>query len=128
MKHILLFCALLTGVLLSSCGNKENDLVKTWQVSDIDTETELADSIKSAMLLSSTLQFTEDGRYTSSGGIGADQGTYTLDKEGKTLSTISSAGRNSDVYTIEKLNKEKLVLVRNGTTITCSAITEGSKN
>lgn len=128
MKHLIIFCTLLTVVFLPSCGNKKNDLVKTWQVSDIDTETDLADSIKTAMLSNSTFQFTEDGHYTSSGGIGADQGTYTLDEEGKTLSTISSAGRNSDVYTIEKLNDEKLVLDRNGTTISCTAITDVAKD
>ncbi|MFD2164431.1 hypothetical protein ACFSJU_18645 [Paradesertivirga mongoliensis] len=109
--------------LIMACSHdKKEDLARTWQVSDIETEAELADSIKNAMLLSSTMQFTDDGHYTTSGGIGADQGTYTLDEEGKTLSTISLAGRNSDVYTIEDLDDEKLILSRKGTTIICKAV------
>ncbi|MBC7912700.1 MAG: hypothetical protein H7Y07_01120 [Pyrinomonadaceae bacterium] len=115
-----LFASILICSLAACGGDKKNELAKTWLVSDIETETKLVDSVKSAMLLSSTMQFTEDGHYTSSGGIGADQGTYTLDEKGETLSTISSAGRNSDVYIIEDLDKEKLVLNRNGTTITCT--------
>jgi hypothetical protein len=123
MNYLKSLSITLSVCLIISCSqDKKDELAKTWQISDIETETELADSIKKAMLLSSTLQFTEDGHYTSSGGIGADQGTYTVDKEGKTLSTISSAGRNSDVYTIEDLDKEKLVLTRKGTTITCTAV------
>lgn len=117
-----LLLALIVCLLISCSQDRRAALAKTWQVSDIETEDELDDSIKHAMLLSSTLKFTEDGQYTSSGGIGADQGTYTLDEEGRTLSTISSAGRSSDVYTIEDLEKDKLVLKRNGTTITCTAI------
>ncbi|MEJ6979139.1 lipocalin family protein [Pedobacter sp. P351] len=106
-----------------SCGqDTKNEIAKTWQLNDIETETKLVDSIKRAILLSSTFQFSEDGHYTSSGGIGADQGTYTLDKEGKILSTISSAGRNSDVYTIKDLDKDKLVLSSRGTTLNFSAV------
>jgi hypothetical protein len=109
--------------LLSSCGrDTKKEIAKTWQLSDIKTETELTDSLKEAILLSSTFQFTEDGHYTTSGGFGADQGTYTLDEEGKTLSTISSAGRNSDVYTIKDLDDDKLVLFSNGRTITLTAV------
>jgi hypothetical protein len=107
------------GFIFLSCNNnKEDALAKTWQVSDIETNTDLEDSVKRAMLLSSTMSFTKDGHYTSSGGIGADQGTFTLDEEGKILSTISTAGRSSDVYTIKDLDKEKLVLTRGETTIT----------
>jgi hypothetical protein len=125
MKNLKFFCLLLIGCIVIACGqDKKEAIAKTWQVSDIETETDLVDSIKNAMLLSSTMQFTEDGHYTTSGGIGADQGTYTLDEEGKTLSTISSAGKNSDVYTIDDLDKEKLVLSRKGTTITCTAVTQ----
>lgn len=123
MKTLKFLSICLTVWLLSACGHDpKDDISKTWQVSDIETETELVDSIKNAMLLSSTMQFTEDGHYTTSGGIGADQGTYTLDEAGKTLSTISSAGKNSDVYTIEDLDKDKLVLSRKGSTITCTAV------
>jgi hypothetical protein len=117
-----LYIALIV-TLLSSCGrDAKKEIAKTWQLSDIETETELTDSLKEAILLSSTFQFTEDGRYTTSGGIGADQGTYTLDEEGETLSTISSAGRNSDVYSIKDLDEDKLVLFSNGRTITLTAI------
>ena len=116
-------CISIIATLLSSCSRDvKEEIAKKWQLSDIETETKLTDSLKDAILLSSTFQFTEDGHYTTSGGIGADQGTYTLDKEGKTLSTISSTGRNSDVYTIKDLDDDKLVLFSNGRTITLSAV------
>lgn len=109
--------------LLFSCKrDTKEEIAKTWQLNNIQTETELVDSVKKSILLSSTFQFTEDGHYTSSGGIGADQGTYTIDEDGKTLSTISSAGRNSDVYTIKDLDKDKLVLYSRGTTLNFSAV------
>ena len=126
MRPVKSLILILAAFFIIACGgnkNKKETLAKAWQVSDIQTESEIADSVKNAMLLSSTLKFTEEGHYTASGGIGADQGTYTLDEEGKILSTISSAGKNSNVYTIEDLEENKLVLKNNGTTIICSAIT-----
>lgn len=125
MKNILLnfFSTILVCFLVSCGGNAKKDLATTWQLSDYEIKGDQNDSVKNAMLLGSTIRFTEDGHYTSSGGIGADQGTYTLDEEGKTLSTISSAGKKSNVYTIDDLDTEKLVLSSGGTTITCTAIT-----
>ena len=128
MKPFLLIFSAIACLLFASCGPDTDDaLAKTWQVSDIETENELADTIKTAMLLSSTIQFTKDGKYTSSGGIGADQGTYTLDENGKTLSTISTAGKKSDVYLIEDIDSDKLVLNKNGTKITCKALSQDTK-
>ncbi len=122
LKNNLILLALV-GFVLVSCGkNQAKQLVKTWQVSDIKTETELADSVRTQMLLGSQLSFTEDGKYTASGGIGADQGTYTLDKDGKILSTISQAGKSNSVYTIDKLSDNELVITNNGNTLTCTAI------
>ncbi|HEY0054453.1 MAG TPA: lipocalin family protein [Pedobacter sp.] len=127
MKYLFILTTIICSFLIS-CGTDTSEaLSKTWQVSDIETETDLADSVKSAMLLSSTMQFTKDGKYTTSGGIGADQGTYSLDENGKTLSTISTAGKNSDVYLIEDLDSDKLVLNKNGTKITCKALLQEPK-
>jgi hypothetical protein len=124
----LLIILLAVVCLFSSCGTDTSEVIaKTWQVSDIETETDLADSVKTAILLSSTMQFTKDGKYTSSGGIGVDQGTYTLDENGKTLSTISTAGKNSDVYLIEDIDNDELVLNKNGTRITCKALAQKEK-
>lgn len=122
LKNYFILFSLL-GFVLVSCGkNYEKQLAKTWQVSDIKTETELADSVRTQMLLGSQMAFTKDGKYTSSGGIGADQGTYTVDKDGKILSTISQAGKSNSVYTIDKLTDNELVLTNNGNTVTCTAI------
>ncbi len=127
MKYLIIISTLIC-LFFISCGTDTSEaLAKTWQVSDIETETDLADSVKTAMLLSSTMQFTKDGKYTFSGGIGADQGTYSLDENGKTLSTISTAGKNSDVYLIEDLDSDKLVLNKNGTKITCKALSQEAK-
>jgi hypothetical protein len=118
-----LILVLLMGVFVVSCGkNHAKQLAKTWQVADIQTQTTLPDSVKTQMLAGSQMVFTDDGKYTSSGGIGADQGTYTLDKEGKSLSTISQAGKSNSVYTIDKLSDDELVLTNNGNTVTCKAI------
>jgi hypothetical protein len=73
------------------------------------------------MIAGSQMAFTTDGKYTTRGGIGADQGSYTLDKDGKNLSTISQAGKTNSVYVIEKLSDKELVLNNNGNTVTCAA-------
>lgn len=114
---------LLIGFVLASCGNnREKQIAKTWQVTDVRTTTELADSVKLQMMAGSQMVFTKDGKYTSSGGIGADQGTYTMDKNGKSLSTVSEAGKSNSVYTIDKLTDKDLVLTSNGNTVVCTAI------
>ncbi|WP_207532377.1 lipocalin family protein [Desertivirga arenae] len=121
LRKTTLFFAVM-GFMLASCGKDPvKKLAKTWQVTDIETATELPDSIKSQMLSGSQMVFTKDGHYTSSGGIGADQGTFSLDKEGKNLSTISQAGKSNSVYTIEKLSDEELVLKNNGNTVSLTA-------
>jgi hypothetical protein len=107
---------------MTSCGkNHQKKLAKTWQITNIETATAIPESVKNQMIAGSQMAFTDDGKYTSSGGIGADQGTYTVDKEGKNLSTISQAGKSNSVYVIEKLTDNELVLNNNGNTVTCAA-------
>lgn len=124
MKHFkLLGLTFLVGLFLISCGGKKaDDLAKTWQVTAIETESDLPDSLRNAMIANSKLAFTKDGGYTTTGGIGADQGTYTLDKDVKMLSTVSTAGKSSEVYTISKLDKDNLILINRGNTVTCIAV------
>lgn len=120
VKKISAFCII--ALTIASCGNnQEKQLARTWQVTNIKTVTAIPDSIKNQMIAGSQMAFTDDGKYTSAGGIGADQGTYTLDKEGKNLSTISQAGKNNSVYVIKKLSDDELVLNNNGNIITCAA-------
>jgi hypothetical protein len=109
----------------TACGKKPQDeLAKTWQVNGIKTATKLPESVKNSMMANATLTFTKDGKYTTTGGIGADQGTYTLDKDGKNLSTTSTAGKSDEVYGIKKLDNDNLVLTNNGNTVTCIAISQ----
>lgn len=124
MKHFkLLGLTFLLGLFLISCGGKKaDDLAKTWQVTAIETESDLPDSLRNAMIANSKLAFTKDGSYTTTGGIGADQGTYTLDEDVKILSTVSTAGKSSEVYTISKLDKDNLTLINRGNTVTCIAV------
>lgn len=124
MKHFkLLGLTFLLGLFLISCGGKKaDDLAKTWQVTAIETESDLPDSLRNAMIANSKLAFTKDGGYTTTGGIGADQGTYTLDEDVKILSTVSTAGKSSEVYTISKLDKDNLTLINRGNTVTCIAV------
>ena len=124
MKNIkLIGLTFLIGLFLISCGGKKgDDLAKTWQVTAIETETDLPDSLRNAMIANSKMAFTKDGAYTTTGGIGADQGTYTLDEDVKNLSTVSSAGKSSEVYTISKLDKDNLILKNRGNTVTCIAV------
>lgn len=124
MKHIkLLGLTFLLGLFLISCGGKKGeDLAKTWQVTAIETESDLPDSLRNAMIANSKIKFTPDGVYTTTGGIGADQGTYTLDEDVKILSTVSTAGKSSEVYTISKLDKDNLTLINRGNTVTCIAV------
>ena len=124
MKNIkLVGLTFLIGLFLISCGGKKGaDLAKTWQVTAIKTETDLPDSLRNAMIANSKMAFTKDGAYTTTGGIGADQGTYTLDEDVKNLSTVSSAGKSSEVYTISKLDKDNLILKNRGNTVICIAV------
>ncbi len=124
MKHFkLLGFSFLVCLILASCGGKKDaDLVNTWQVTGIETEADLPDSLRNAMIANSKMVFTKDGNYTTSGGIGADQGTYTVDENVKNLSTVSSAGKSSEVYTISKLDKDNLILINKGNTVTCIAV------
>lgn len=109
------------GFMLVACKqNGTKQLAKTWQVTDIKTAEKLPDSLKTKMLANSQMIFTEDGHYNTSGGIGVDQGTYTLDKDNKNLSTISAAGKTNDVYTIDKLSDTELILKNSGNTVTCT--------
>lgn len=116
---LMLFLAVL---VISACGNNhQKQIAKTWQVTNIETSTDLADSTKTQMMEGSQMSFTSDGHYTSEGGIGADQGTYTMDKDGKNLSTMSEAGKGNSVYEIKKLSDDELVLSSNGNTVSCTA-------
>jgi hypothetical protein len=110
-------------LLMVACGSKpEEALIKTWQVNGIKTAVDLPQSVKNDMIANSKMTFTKDGKYSTTGGIGADQGTYALDKDGKNLSTTSGAGKSNEVYVIEKLDKDNLVLTNKGNKITCIAI------
>lgn len=109
------------GFMLVACKqNATKQLAKTWQVSNIENAVKLQDSIKTKMLAGSQMVFTKDGNYNTTGGIGVDQGTYTLDKDNKNLSTISEAGKSNQVYNIDKLSDTELVLKNSGNTITCT--------
>jgi len=124
MKHLkLLSLSFVVCLFLASCGGKKGaDLARTWQVTSIETETNVPDSLRNAMIANSKMTFSKDGAYTTTGGIGADQGTYTVDEGVTNLSTVSSAGKSSEVYTISKLDKDNLILVNKGNTVTCIAV------
>ncbi|WP_462264260.1 hypothetical protein [Mucilaginibacter sp.] len=110
-------------VLIVSCGKKPKEqIVQTWQVNGIKTETKLPEAVKNSMIANSKMTFTKDGQYTTTGGIGADAGTYVLDEDGKNLSTTSTAGKASSAYTIDKLDNDNLVLTNQGNTVTCIAV------
>lgn len=122
LKKQLMVC-LFVGVAMFSCGKKpKEELAKTWQVNGVETETKLPESVKNAIIANSKMVFTKDGKYTTTGGIGADQGTYILDEEGKNLSTTSTAGKSNEQYVIKKLDKDNLVLTNKGNTVTCIAV------
>jgi hypothetical protein len=115
--------AIIVGFMLVGCkGNTNKQLAKTWQVSDIKAAVKLPDSLKTKMLSNSQMIFTADGHYNTAGGIGVDQGTYTLDKDNKNLSTISAAGKSNEVYTIDKISDTELILKNSGNTVTCTAV------
>lgn len=123
MKNLkLLTFGLLFSIVLFACGKKNPSLARTWQVTGIETKTDLPDSLRNAMIANSKMIFSEDGGYTTTGGIGADQGTYTVDQSVSNLSTVSSAGKSSEVYTISKLDNDNLILINKGNTVTCIAV------
>jgi len=120
-KHIMV-CLFISAAMFS-CGKKpQEQLAKTWQVNAVETETKLPESVKNAIIANSKMTFTKDGKYTTTGGIGADQGTYILDEPGKNISTTSTAGKSNEQYEIKKLDNDNLVLTNKGNTVTCSAV------
>jgi hypothetical protein len=122
IKKQLMVCLFISAALFS-CGKKpQEQLAKTWQVNAVETETKLPESVKNAIIANSKMTFTKDGKYTTTGGIGADQGTYVLDESGKNISTTSTAGKSNEQYVIKKLDNDKLELTNKGNTVTCSAV------
>jgi hypothetical protein len=122
IKKQLMVCLFISAALFS-CGKKpQEQLAKTWQVNAVETETKLPESVKNAIIANSKMTFTKDGKYTTTGGIGADQGTYVLDESGKNISTTSTAGKSNEQYVIKKLDSDKLELTNKGNTVTCSAV------
>ena len=124
MKNLKLTCfsLCLTLLMLTSCSeNPSKKLINTWSVTNIETTTPLADSLKAQLLSGSEMAFTSDGHYKVVGGIGVDEGTYTVDKEAKNLSTISAAGQSNSSYTIQTLTDDNLVLNNNGNTVSLTA-------
>jgi hypothetical protein len=114
---------LLLCMFFFACGkNPQDELIKSWQVNGIKTAVDVPQSVKNDMIANSKMTFTKDGKYSTTGGIGADQGTYTLDKDGKNLATTSTAGKSNEIYVIKKLDKDNLVLTNKGNTVTCIAI------
>ena len=120
LKQSFVAIAIFSFMLVACKQNTTKQLAKTWQVSDIKTAVKLPDSLKTRMLSGSQMVFTADGHYNTAGGIGVDQGTYTLDKDNKNLSTMSAAGKSNDVYVIDKLSDTELILKSSGNTITCT--------
>lgn len=123
INKLLSLSVVLLTLLISSCSkNPKEELAKTWQVNKIETATKLPESVTNAMIANSKMTFTKEGNYTTTGGIGADQGTYVLNEDGKGLSTTSTAGKSNEVYEIKKLDKDNLVLTNKGNTVTCIAV------
>jgi hypothetical protein len=122
IKKQLMVCLFISAAMFS-CGKKpQEQLAKTWQVNAVETETKLPESVKNAIIANSKMTFTKDGKYTTTGGIGADQGTYVLDESGKNISTTSTAGKSNEQYVIKKLDNDNLELTNKGNTVTCSAV------
>jgi hypothetical protein len=123
MKLKALFSAAIVALLIASCGKKPQDLLsaKTWKATSLDVKgsTPLSDSLKNAIMSTSSFQFMKDGSYVVNMGR-EDKGTYTLDKEGKTMTTKSTNGGSDGSYTIVELTADKLVMEDNTAKITCS--------
>lgn len=87
MKKIKLFVFGVTSLamLLISCGQKRNELVDTWKITNVEAKTPHSDSIKNDILTNGTLTFTKDGHVTGFLENEINDGTYALTKQGKSL-------------------------------------------
>ncbi|MDF3078995.1 MAG: hypothetical protein K0S09_2884 [Sphingobacteriaceae bacterium] len=123
MKLRIALLFIIAASIIISCQNsdRKKQLVKTWNVVGLQTPTPLPDSVINRVLAGSEMTFTDDGHYTATGGIGADKGTYTFEKDGQNLSTVSEAGRGTLVYVINEISDDKMILSNSGTTVTCTA-------
>lgn len=87
MKKLKLFVFGVTSLamLLVSCGQKRNELVDTWKITNVEAKTPHSDSIKNDILTNGTLTFTKDGHVTGFLENEINDGTYALTKQGKSL-------------------------------------------
>jgi hypothetical protein len=113
MKLKSLFAAVVVTLLLASCGKKPADILSkgAWKLSALDTKgINLPDSMKTVFLSNSSFEFKKDGSYAVSMGSTSDAGTYTIDKDGKTMSAKSSKGAPDATYTLLEVTPEKVVM------------------
>jgi len=116
LRNLFIVTILLTFVFISSCKTeKAKDLiVRKWKFTEVSGPDAaiIADSIKTKILETATMEFKKDGTYEQSGGAGMDgeKGTYTVSDDGKTVISTSNSSGVGDTVMILELSKTKLVV------------------
>ena len=114
MKIKILFAALIlsTAILFTSCNNEpKNLIVKKWKaiaISGGKTDA-FADSVKKNMIASVAIEFTKDGKYSTTGSGVPNEGTYSISEDGKILSMTNAAGILV-TSNIDEITRNELVL------------------
>ena len=117
-KTSYLLISLLFISFLFSCTKSPSELiVGEWKISDIKTSEEIPEDQKEMykqimddMISSTKIVFKKDGVYEQSIAEEANDGTWTISEDGKTLTLIDENGKKEPA-TIVELTENKLVVV-----------------
>lgn len=112
--------ALLAAISMTGCKSKtaKELIVGKWQVTAItddgaEADRKMSDAEKKELVESTSIEFTSDGKCTVNSREGAENGTYTLSEDGKTLMMKQSGSDRNDEMQVSELGGTKLVLLEN---------------
>ena len=105
---------LVTAIAIASCKSKsaKDLIVNKWKVTNVSGTqlNDLTDSMKTVIYATATMEFTNDGKFISSGMGPTKGGTYSVSDDGKTLTTTDEGSTTPDMLDIAEISKDKMVV------------------
>ena len=104
---------LVTTISMVSCKSKSAKelIVNKWKVTNIEEAgSGMSDSIKNVIYATATMEFTNDGKFISSGMGPTKNGSYTISDDGKTLTSTDEGSTTPDILTIEEISSGKMII------------------
>ena len=117
MKLIKLFTAVLataTLMMIGCKGKTAKDLVvNKWKITDMSGKgiADMPDSAKAKIYANSSMEFTKDGKFITSGMDNDDKkGTYSVSDDGKTMISTNEGDTYADTLNILEISADKMVV------------------